>query len=385
MKKIIPVLGAALSLSVMLSACSPKAPTPTVTPEPTPSSTPEIVLPSETPSLDNDENLNDPNMGYLDVSEFLSGNTYESPLGFSVYLPESWVGKFTAQEKPGNEDATTIYFAQKDSGETLGYLLILNVADKNDVIAEFGEDYETFMSDGSMILGHSGDYVVYVTWPNADDFRSANSEIAKEYDEMLTHKDDLNWYIPEPVYIPAQVQPIADAITSAIGAELAEYNPVVADPQKTVYLDLFGLTVEDVSDFAVSASMMNVKAYAVAAFKPVDGKVDAVKTALETYKTNTMGNFEHYLPDQYDIASNAVIEVVGDYVVIAMCEDADSVMQNISNSIKDYHYVVDAVQPATQDVDEPTEDQNVDSGEDTPETIPDVLTAPVAATEPIVE
>ena len=59
------------------------------------------------------------------------------------------------------------------------------------------------------------------------------------------------------------------AITQYRG-EMVEYNPVVSEynEENAMYLELLGLTQEDMTAFALSVSMMNVKAYGIAAVMP---------------------------------------------------------------------------------------------------------------------
>ena len=129
-----------------------------------------------------------------------------------------------------------------------------------------------------------------------------------------------------------------DAIT-ANGGEMVEYNPVISeiseeDPLGGVILESLGLTQEDMTAFAISMSMMNVKAYGIAAIMPAEGKEETVTQALQGYIDRQQQGFETYLADQYEVAKNARLETLEDgTVLMVMCEGQDTVFDGISASI----------------------------------------------------
>lgn len=94
-------------------------------------------------------------------------------------------------------------------------------------------------------------------------------------------------------------------------------------------LDLLAIGEENVSEFSVAFSMMSVHAYMVAVIKPVEGKEELVKQALETYKESTIKSFEQYLPDQLEIAQNAIVFDEYGYIGLVMCGEQDEVKKNI--------------------------------------------------------
>ncbi len=127
----------------------------------------------------------------------------------------------------------------------------------------------------------------------------------------------------------------AQAITDN-GGEMVEYNPVLSEvnEESAMLLEMMGLKEEDMAAFGVSTTMMNVKAYGIAAVMPVEGKTDAVKESLQGFIDQKQMEFEFYLPDQRPIAENARLEVLEDgTVLMVMIEDQDTVFQNISNAI----------------------------------------------------
>ena len=130
----------------------------------------------------------------------------------------------------------------------------------------------------------------------------------------------------------------SDAITDN-GGEMAEVNPPFnqvseEDPMSAMILESLGLTEEDMSAFAISMSMMNVKAYGIAAVMPADGREEAVKEALQGFIDRQKSSFETYLADQYAVAESARLETLSDgTVLMVMCEDQDTVFDAISAAI----------------------------------------------------
>ena len=135
----------------------------------------------------------------------------------------------------------------------------------------------------------------------------------------------------------ARTQLYETAIEDARDAETNDALPVLsdkADEQLPLYLDLMGLAPDDVDAFALSASLMNVRAYGIAAVYPAQGREEAVREGLEGFIDRQKQSFEQYLADQYDIASNARLETLEDgTVLLVMCQDQDAVFDAIRDTI----------------------------------------------------
>ena len=130
----------------------------------------------------------------------------------------------------------------------------------------------------------------------------------------------------------------AEAIT-ANGGEMVEYNPVMSESKEddgsAFLLETMGLKVEDMTAFGISASMMNVKAYGIAAVMPAEGKTEAVREALQGFIDQKQMEFEFYLADQYDVAKNAKLETLEDgTVLMVMGEGSDEMFSAISAAIQ---------------------------------------------------
>ena len=66
--------------------------------------------------------------------------------------------------------------------------------------------------------------------------------------------------------------------------------------------EVFGLNPDDIEEYYGEYSAVNTSADHIIGVKVKDGKVDEVKSALESHKQEIVDNFEEYLPDQYDKA-----------------------------------------------------------------------------------
>ena len=132
----------------------------------------------------------------------------------------------------------------------------------------------------------------------------------------------------------------ADAVNNC-GSEMVQYNPVIsqydpeANPDIDLLLEMLGLTAEDMSAFALSVSMMNVKAYGIVLAMPAEGKEQTVLDALNGFVANQQTSFEHYLADQYEVAKAAKVETLADgTVVMVMCENSDQVYDAITAALE---------------------------------------------------
>ena len=130
-----------------------------------------------------------------------------------------------------------------------------------------------------------------------------------------------------------------EAIT-AHGGEMVAYNPIFTqiDPEDAtaeLVLQSLGLEEADMAAFAVSASVMNTRAYAIAAVQPAQGREEAVREALQGYISRQQSSFEFYLPDQYQIAQDARLETLEDgTVLLVMCQDQDVVFDAIRTQLE---------------------------------------------------
>ena len=115
----------------------------------------------------------------------------------------------------------------------------------------------------------------------------------------------------------------------------AEYEAdQLSDEVANMMMPLLGLEDDMYDDFAASVSGMMVSVYGVAIVKPADGKTQDVVDAMDAYVQSQQKSMEHYLEDQYQIASAArVATVPTGEVVMVCCEDSDTVFENIKKAL----------------------------------------------------
>lgn len=82
--------------------------------------------------------------------------------------------------------------------------------------------------------------------------------------------------------------------------------------------EVFGLNPDDIEEYYGEYSAVNTSADHIIGVKVKDGKVDEVKSALESHKQEIVDNFEEYLPDQYDKAQAGKIIQKGNYLFLGV-------------------------------------------------------------------
>lgn len=128
------------------------------------------------------------------------------------------------------------------------------------------------------------------------------------------------------------------AIEQARDQELNDAYPIVTSAEDDLgqpVFDILGLEPEDCAACAMSVSLMNVKAYGIAAVLPADGREEQVKEGLSGFIEMQQQNFQQYLPDQYDIAQAARLDTLSDgTILMVMCSDQDGVFTRIQSVVE---------------------------------------------------
>lgn len=145
---------------------------------------------------------------------------------------------------------------------------------------------------------------------------------------------------PTPTATPltgaALAEHYKEAITAGRSDEDNEYNTIATteDEVGSITWEVLGLTADQLDAYAISLSLMNIKAYCVGLFKPVEGQAEAVTTALQTYLDSIEQSFSSYLPDQHEIAQNAILKTLDDgTIMVVMCADQDTVSAGIEAAL----------------------------------------------------
>ena len=145
---------------------------------------------------------------------------------------------------------------------------------------------------------------------------------------------------PTPTPMPSAeelAEKYASAITAARSEDDNEFTPVVTDPAELADYNwqLLGFTAGDAYAFAIAQSLMNIQAYCVGLFMPAEGKAEAVMNGLQSYVDSTEQSFSTYLPDQHEIAQNAILEKLDDgSILLVMSPEWDSVHDGIVSALE---------------------------------------------------
>ena len=128
------------------------------------------------------------------------------------------------------------------------------------------------------------------------------------------------------------------AIESARDRSTNEAYPLIDDADddaaQTTF-DLLNLSDKDMTAYAVSVSLTDGKAYAVAAIYPAAGKKDAVLESLRRFVSNRQQTFKEEQPDQYEIAVNTRLETLEDgTVLLVMCDNQDALFDAIRDTVE---------------------------------------------------
>lgn len=125
------------------------------------------------------------------------------------------------------------------------------------------------------------------------------------------------------------------AIEKARDDQMNKVMPVTTKAQSPFILEMLGVKEEMMEEYALSVSMMNVKAYGIAVIKPTAGNEQAVLDGVNGFVEMQKRNFETYLADQYEIADSAIVEKTKNgEVILVMCEDAETVYKTIKDNLK---------------------------------------------------
>lgn len=84
---------------------------------------------------------------------------------------------------------------------------------------------------------------------------------------------------------------------------------------------------------SVYTASKSTSAYTVAGFRASEGNQDKLTEAMETVKERIIASFNGFLPDQYEIAQNAVVKQYGDYFFLIVSDRNDEVIKAIETII----------------------------------------------------
>lgn len=98
---------------------------------------------------------------------------------------------------------------------------------------------------------------------------------------------------------------------------------------------LYGVDPALLSDYSVAVPGMNIRVNEIALMQVKDEKdLETVENALKQRQESVVGVFEHYLPDQLEIAQNAKIGHVGNVAYLIIHEQAGEMEAALQQSLQ---------------------------------------------------
>ncbi|MDD2954684.1 MAG: DUF4358 domain-containing protein [Oscillospiraceae bacterium] len=103
-----------------------------------------------------------------------------------------------------------------------------------------------------------------------------------------------------------------------------------------VLTEMYHVNMDDVEEYYGVMSLINVQAYDFVAVKAKEGRVDAVKEALETRRQDRIDEFARYPVNNNDVnTQNAQVITKGNYVVLLISDDYDTPTGILENYFND--------------------------------------------------
>ena len=117
--------------------------------------------------------------------------------------------------------------------------------------------------------------------------------------------------------VTIDINALWDEIT-ALG-EMPAMMPLTDDDLNNLY----GIDPADLESYVASVPMMNVHATEFFIAKVKDGKMDTVKSALQSRQAALDTQWSQYLPDQYALVQNYKLTTRGSYIIFAVSQYAE--------------------------------------------------------------
>ena len=131
------------------------------------------------------------------------------------------------------------------------------------------------------------------------------------------------------------VDPPRTGLDGAMIESLRQCQPkqIVDVYKRQVLVDMYGLSSDLVKDYAIFMPAMNVHATEIILVEAQDGKLDEVKKALDKRMETVEQTWSTYLPEQYELVKNRKTLEEGNVIAIVIADQADAILQEISDSL----------------------------------------------------
>ena len=121
---------------------------------------------------------------------------------------------------------------------------------------------------------------------------------------------------PEP-------EPQVDVVQS-VWNEIAKLDiPSLSDVDAETLAALYGISADDLVSYVCKMPAISVQATEFFIAEVKDGKMDAVKAAVEKRQADLVQQWSQYLPEQLELVENYQLVTSGNYILFAISEYAD--------------------------------------------------------------
>ncbi|WP_315120117.1 DUF4358 domain-containing protein [uncultured Clostridium sp.] len=98
---------------------------------------------------------------------------------------------------------------------------------------------------------------------------------------------------------------------------------------------LYDISEEDLEDFFLLTAPSNIKADELAIIKVKDEKkIDSIKEKVEKRVENQSTSFKDYLPEEYNLIENHILEVKDKYIFLSISKDSEKAKEVFYESFK---------------------------------------------------
>ena len=128
---------------------------------------------------------------------------------------------------------------------------------------------------------------------------------------------------PTPTPAPVEPEPTVDVVQSTWNAISQLDIPSLSDVDAETLSALYGISTDDLVSYVCKMPAISVQATEFFIAEVKDGKMDAVKAAVEKRQADLVQQWSQYLPEQLELVENYQLVTSGNYILFAISEHAD--------------------------------------------------------------
>ena len=128
---------------------------------------------------------------------------------------------------------------------------------------------------------------------------------------------------PTPTPAPVVPEPTVDVVQSTWNAISQLDIPSLSDVDAETLSALYGISTDDLVSYVCKMPAISVQATEFFIAEVKDGKMDAVKAAVEKRQADLVQQWSQYLPEQLELVENYQLVTSGNYILFAISEHAD--------------------------------------------------------------